>query len=37
MKLSVKNLGRIESAEIDVRPLTVFFGANGTNKTNDLK
>lgn len=33
MKLSVKNLGRIESAELDIKPLTVFFGPNGTNKT----
>lgn len=33
MKLTVKNLGRIESAELDIKPLTVFFGPNGTNKT----
>ncbi len=33
MKLSLENLGRIESAEIDVRPFTVFIGQNNTNKT----
>lgn len=33
MKLTVHKLGRIEDAEIDIRPLTVFIGPNGTNKT----
>lgn len=33
MKLTVKNLGRIESAELDLRPLTMFVGKNGLNKT----
>lgn len=33
MKLTVENLGRIRSAELDIRPLTVFAGENGTNKT----
>ena len=32
-KLTVENLGRIRSAELDIRPLTVFAGENGTNKT----
>jgi hypothetical protein len=33
MKLSLEKLGRIERAEIEVRPLTVLVGANNTNKT----
>jgi hypothetical protein len=33
MKLSVRKLGRIAQAEIDVRPLTIFVGPNNTNKT----
>lgn len=33
MKLSVRNLGRIREAEVDIRPLTVFVGQNDTNKT----
>ena len=33
MKLEIENLGRIQHAEIDWRPLTVFVGPNGTNKT----
>lgn len=33
MKLTVHKLGRIDDAEIDLRPLTVFIGENGTNKT----
>lgn len=33
MKLTIKKLGRIQSAEIDIRPLTVFIGPNSTNKT----
>jgi hypothetical protein len=33
MKLTVHNLGRINDAEIDIKPLTIFSGHNGTNKT----
>lgn len=33
MKLRISNLGRIEDAEIDFRPLTVLVGKNGTGKT----
>lgn len=33
MKMTIQNLGRIKAAEIDLRPLTVFVGPNGTNKT----
>jgi hypothetical protein len=33
MKLFVENLGRIRKAEIEIRPLTIFVGANNTNKT----
>ncbi|MRG95011.1 AAA family ATPase [Polyangium spumosum] len=33
MKLVVEKVGRIERAEIEVRPLTVFIGENGTGKT----
>ena len=33
MKLTINKLGRIQHAEIDIRPLTVFIGPNGTNKT----
>lgn len=33
MKLTVHNLGRIKDAELVIKPLTVFSGHNGTNKT----
>ncbi|WP_073562252.1 AAA family ATPase [Archangium sp. Cb G35] len=33
MKLKIEKLGRIQRAEIDVRPLTVLIGPNNTNKT----
>jgi AAA domain, putative AbiEii toxin, Type IV TA system len=33
VELILDKLGRIEHAEIDVRPLTVFVGENNTNKT----
>ncbi len=33
MKLTVERLGLIKRAEFDIRPLTVFIGPNGTNKT----
>ncbi|MFY0582552.1 AAA family ATPase [Cystobacter fuscus] len=33
MKLLVRKLGLIEHAELDIRPLTIFIGENGTNKT----
>lgn len=33
MKLTVRNLGRIREAELDIKPLTVLFGPNNTNKT----
>ena len=33
MKLLVENLGRIRRAEIELKPLTVFIGKNGTQKT----
>lgn len=32
-RLHVENLGRIEHAELGIRPLTVFVGPNNTNKT----
>lgn len=32
-KLRAKNLGRIADAELSIRPLTVFYGPNNTNKT----
>ena len=33
MKLTLHKLGRIEHAEMEIRPLTVLVGANNTNKT----
>ena len=33
MKVEIRNLGVIEKAEIDVKPLTVFIGGNGEGKT----
>jgi hypothetical protein len=33
LKLVLDNLGRIEHAELELRPLTVFVGENNTNKT----
>lgn len=33
MKIKIANLGVIEKAEIDLKPLTVFIGRNGTGKT----
>lgn len=33
MKLKVSNLGRIKSADLDIKPLTVFIGKANTNKT----
>ncbi len=33
MRLIAENLGRIARAQIELRPLTVFIGENGTNKT----
>lgn len=33
MKLILEKLGRIEHAELDIRPLTVLVGENNTNKT----
>ncbi len=33
MKLTLRNLGRIQAAELDLRPLTVFVGRNNTNKS----
>lgn len=33
MKLKIEKLGRIQKAELDVRPLTVLIGPNNTNKT----
>ncbi|MCB9543939.1 MAG: hypothetical protein H6703_16040 [Myxococcales bacterium] len=32
-RLVVDRLGAIEHAELTIRPLTLFFGPNGTNKT----
>jgi hypothetical protein len=32
-KIRVQNLGRIKSAELTIRPLTIFCGPNNTNKT----
>ncbi|MCB9678688.1 MAG: ATP-binding protein [Alphaproteobacteria bacterium] len=33
LKFGVRNLGRIREAGIEVRPLTMFVGRNGTNKS----
>ncbi|MDZ8185912.1 MAG: AAA family ATPase [Nostoc sp. ChiSLP02] len=33
MKVEIFNLGVIEKAEIDFKPLTIFIGGNGTGKT----
>lgn len=33
MKLVVENLGQIEHAELELAPLTIFLGKNGTQKT----
>lgn len=33
MKITLRHLGPIEQAEIDLRPLTVFIGRNNTGKT----
>jgi hypothetical protein len=33
LKLTIEKLGRIQKAEMDVRPLTVLIGPNNTNKT----
>jgi predicted ATPase len=33
MKVEIRNLGVIEKAEIDLKPLTVFIGGNGEGKT----
>jgi hypothetical protein len=33
VKLTIRNLGRIRDAELDLRPLTVFVGKNNTNKS----
>jgi hypothetical protein len=33
MKFSIKNLGSINHADIDLKPLTIFLGENGTGKT----
>ncbi len=33
MKIKVENLARIRSAEIEIKPLTVFLGKNNTNKS----
>lgn len=33
MKVQINNLGPIEQAEVEVRPLTVFVGPNNSGKT----
>ena len=33
MKVRVRNLAKIREAEIEVKPLTIFVGKNGTNKS----
>ncbi len=33
MRLQLKHFGRIREADLDIRPLTVFVGENGTNKS----
>ena len=33
MKITICNLGTIERAEIDLKPLTIFIGPNNTGKT----
>jgi len=33
MRIKVRNLARIREAEVEVKPLTIFVGKNGTNKS----
>lgn len=33
MKIEIRNLGVVEQAEIDLKPLTIFVGSNNTGKT----
>ncbi len=33
MKFTVKNLGKIREANIEVKPLIIFVGKNGTQKS----
>lgn len=33
MKFNVKNMARISNASIEIKPLTIFIGKNGTNKS----
>ncbi|OQW89605.1 MAG: hypothetical protein BWK78_07665, partial [Thiotrichaceae bacterium IS1] len=33
MKVTIQNLGILQHAEIELKPLTVFIGLNGTGKT----
>lgn len=33
LKLTVENLARIRRAEVEIKPLTIFFGKNNTNKS----
>ncbi len=33
MKVTIKNLGAVREAEIELKPLTVFVGPNNTGKT----
>lgn len=33
MKFTVENLGKVAKAEIDLKPLTIFIGKNGSGKT----
>jgi hypothetical protein len=33
MRLEIRNVGKLREVDVDIRPLTVFVGRNGTNKT----
>ena len=33
MKITVRNLGVIKEAEVDLKPLTIFIGPNNSGKT----
>lgn len=33
MKLHLKNIGKIDTAEMEIKPLTIFIGKNGSGKT----
>lgn len=33
MKFNVPDIAKIKNAEIEIKPLTIFVGRNGTNKS----